>query len=51
VPEQSTAALIVHHPEAKYYSIKAEGGAEPRGTKPEDRTSTAESRVTSGKSR
>jgi 5-methyltetrahydrofolate--homocysteine methyltransferase len=21
VPEQSTAAIIVHHPEAKYYSI------------------------------
>ncbi len=29
VPEQSTAALIVHHPEAKYYAVRgeAEGGA------------------------
>jgi 5-methyltetrahydrofolate--homocysteine methyltransferase len=25
VPEQSTAAMIVHHPEAKYYSIRGEG--------------------------
>ena len=21
VPEQSTAAIVVHHPEAKYYSV------------------------------
>ena len=27
VPEQSTAAMIVHHPEAKYYSIRGEGPA------------------------
>jgi 5-methyltetrahydrofolate--homocysteine methyltransferase len=26
VPEQSTAALIVHHPEAKYYAIRTGGG-------------------------
>jgi 5-methyltetrahydrofolate--homocysteine methyltransferase len=25
IPEQSTAALIVHHPEAKYYAVRAEG--------------------------
>ena len=24
VPEQSTAALVVHHPEAKYYAVRAE---------------------------
>jgi len=22
VPEQSTAAIVVHHPEAKYYSVE-----------------------------
>jgi 5-methyltetrahydrofolate--homocysteine methyltransferase len=22
VPEQSTAAIIVHHPEAKYYAVR-----------------------------
>ena len=26
VPEQSTAAIIVHHPEAKYYAVRAPGG-------------------------
>ncbi|HEX4933008.1 MAG TPA: vitamin B12 dependent-methionine synthase activation domain-containing protein, partial [Gemmatimonadaceae bacterium] len=25
IPEQSTAALIVHHPEAKYYAVRGEG--------------------------
>jgi 5-methyltetrahydrofolate--homocysteine methyltransferase len=25
VPEQSTAAIIVHHPEAKYYAVRGEG--------------------------
>jgi 5-methyltetrahydrofolate--homocysteine methyltransferase len=41
VPEQSTAAMIVHHPEAKYYSIRGEG-PEATGQRPETRT-TAES--------
>jgi 5-methyltetrahydrofolate--homocysteine methyltransferase len=27
MPEQSTAAFIVHHPQAKYYAVRAEGGA------------------------
>jgi len=27
VPEQSTAAIIVHHPQAKYYAVRGEGGA------------------------
>jgi len=27
VPEQSTAALIVHHPEAKYYAVRTAAGA------------------------
>jgi len=27
VPEQSTAALIVHHPEAKYYAVRGTSGA------------------------
>jgi 5-methyltetrahydrofolate--homocysteine methyltransferase len=26
MPEQSTAALIAHHPQAKYYAVRAEGG-------------------------
>jgi 5-methyltetrahydrofolate--homocysteine methyltransferase len=26
-PEQSTAAVIVHHPEAKYYAVRGEAGA------------------------
>jgi 5-methyltetrahydrofolate--homocysteine methyltransferase len=25
IPEQSTAALIVHHPQAKYYAVRGEG--------------------------
>jgi 5-methyltetrahydrofolate--homocysteine methyltransferase len=29
VPEQSTAAMIVHHPEAKYYAVR--GVLEPAG--------------------
>ncbi len=28
MPEQSTAAIIVHHPEAKYYVVRGEGGAD-----------------------
>jgi 5-methyltetrahydrofolate--homocysteine methyltransferase len=29
IPEQSTAAVIVHHPQAKYYAVRtaAEGAA------------------------
>jgi 5-methyltetrahydrofolate--homocysteine methyltransferase len=27
IPEQSTAAMIVHHPEAKYYAVRATSGA------------------------
>ncbi|MFL5578648.1 MAG: methionine synthase [Gemmatimonadaceae bacterium] len=27
VPEQSTAAIVVHHPEAKYYAVRGEGAA------------------------
>jgi 5-methyltetrahydrofolate--homocysteine methyltransferase len=29
VPEQSTAALIVHHPEAKYYAVRGTASSEP----------------------
>jgi 5-methyltetrahydrofolate--homocysteine methyltransferase len=28
VPEQSTAAMIVHHPSAKYYAVRGEGARE-----------------------
>ena len=27
IPEQSTAAIIVHHPQAKYYAVRGEGAA------------------------
>jgi 5-methyltetrahydrofolate--homocysteine methyltransferase len=27
VPEQSTAAIVVHHPQAKYYAVRGEGAA------------------------
>jgi 5-methyltetrahydrofolate--homocysteine methyltransferase len=26
IPEQSTAAIIVHHPEAKYYAVRGQAG-------------------------
>ncbi len=29
VPEQSTAAIVVHHPEARYYAVRATAGATP----------------------
>ncbi len=29
IPEQSTAAIIVHHPQAKYYAVRAEGAGAP----------------------
>jgi 5-methyltetrahydrofolate--homocysteine methyltransferase len=25
LPEQSTAAVIIHHPEAKYYAVRGSG--------------------------
>jgi 5-methyltetrahydrofolate--homocysteine methyltransferase len=28
IPEQSTAAIIVHHPEAKYYAVRGDGTGE-----------------------
>jgi 5-methyltetrahydrofolate--homocysteine methyltransferase len=28
VPEQSTAAMIVHHPDAKYYAVRGVAGSE-----------------------
>jgi 5-methyltetrahydrofolate--homocysteine methyltransferase len=45
VPEQSTAALIVHHPEAKYYAVRGVGAgtAEPSAIshQPSAQTATA----------
>ena len=33
LPEQSTAAIVVHHPEAKYYAVRGEGaGREGAGS-------------------
>jgi 5-methyltetrahydrofolate--homocysteine methyltransferase len=29
LPEQSTAAIVVHHPAAKYYVVRAESGTKP----------------------
>jgi 5-methyltetrahydrofolate--homocysteine methyltransferase len=34
VPEQSTAAIIVHHPAAKYYTVRGEVGAASGGSTP-----------------
>ncbi len=31
IPEQSTAALVVHHPEAKYYAVRGEAAGEGGG--------------------
>ncbi len=43
VPEQSTAAMIVHHPEAKYYAVRGEGrvGATDGRSAPADKEATA----------
>ena len=39
VPEQSTAAIIVHHPEAKYYAVRGSGGREtPRSASRQSRS-------------
>jgi hypothetical protein len=27
LPEQSTAAVVIHHPEAKYYAVRGAAGA------------------------
>ena len=32
IPEQSTAAMIVHHPAAKYFAVRATAGAAAEGT-------------------
>jgi 5-methyltetrahydrofolate--homocysteine methyltransferase len=29
-PEQTTAALVVHHPDAKYYALARTGGEESK---------------------
>ena len=46
VPEQSTAAMIVHHPEAKYYSIRGEGpdAGKGNGQRAEGSGTTVDSR-------
>jgi 5-methyltetrahydrofolate--homocysteine methyltransferase len=31
IPEQSTAAIIVHHPEAKYYAVRAQASGVVEG--------------------
>ena len=31
IPEQSTAAIIVHHPNAKYYAVRAVGTPQSAG--------------------
>ncbi|MGI9077190.1 MAG: methionine synthase [Gemmatimonadaceae bacterium] len=33
IPEQSTAALIIHHPQAKYYAVRTEGAATAERTR------------------
>ncbi|MGH7616923.1 MAG: homocysteine S-methyltransferase family protein, partial [Gemmatimonadaceae bacterium] len=34
IPEQSTAAIIVHHPQAKYYAVRGEGKTDPSRSLP-----------------
>jgi 5-methyltetrahydrofolate--homocysteine methyltransferase len=34
IPEQSTAAIVVHHPEAKYYAVRGDGSAAPAAAEP-----------------
>ncbi len=34
MPEQSTAAIIVHHPQAKYYAVRGEGGSDAASPAP-----------------
>jgi len=34
IPEQSTAAIVVHHPEAKYYAVRGEGSAAAPAAEP-----------------
>ena len=35
-PEQSTAAVIIHHPEAKYYAVRGvhDDAGQPKGAEP-----------------
>ncbi len=35
IPEQSTAAIIVHHPQAKYYAVRVEGAGSSAPSGPE----------------
>ena len=41
VPEQSTAALVVHHPEAKYYAVRGASAAADAQPAAMDQTATA----------
>ncbi|MFL5581162.1 MAG: homocysteine S-methyltransferase family protein [Gemmatimonadaceae bacterium] len=34
IPEQSTAAIVAHHPEAKYYAVRSAGAADPAAAEP-----------------
>jgi 5-methyltetrahydrofolate--homocysteine methyltransferase len=34
IPEQSTAAIVVHHPEAKYYAVRGDGSAAAPAAEP-----------------
>ncbi|GAC1650268.1 MAG: methionine synthase [Gemmatimonadaceae bacterium] len=34
IPEQSTAAIVVHHPQAKYYVVRGDGSTADEDTKP-----------------
>jgi 5-methyltetrahydrofolate--homocysteine methyltransferase len=34
IPEQSTAAVIVHHPQAKYYAVRTAGEPLPFADSP-----------------
>jgi 5-methyltetrahydrofolate--homocysteine methyltransferase len=43
IPEQSTAAIVVHHPEAKYYAVRGEQRSAPTAS-PRPATSSASGR-------
>ena len=42
IPEQSTAAMVVHHPQAKYYAVRAAGDGTARDSAVGTRDSTPE---------
>jgi hypothetical protein len=42
MPEQSTAAIVIHHPEAKYYAVRAEEARQAAAPETVDETVAAD---------